>query len=159
MSQNIFLEQKEIEEVSEILSEILANEYFLYLKTLNIHWNVTGKNFFSFHQLLETQYEWLKNVIDDIAERIRTLGVIAPANYKKYQSKSNISEDCSKNDFQHMLEDLCVSHEKIILILRKSIKKLGSTNDFGSEDLLIQVLRGHEKNLWILNSHFESNNK
>lgn len=159
MSQKLSLPKDEIKEVSEILSKVLANEYFLYLKTLNVHWNVTGHNFAGFHKLLESQYEWLKDVIDDVAERIRTLGLTAPANYRKYSKETEISEGEPEGDFEDMLEDLCQGHEKIIALLRSSLNKVGQTTDFGSEDLLIEVLRDHEKNLWMLNSHFARKHK
>ena len=81
------LEESTKKQHSELLSEILANEYLLYLLTLNFHWNITGKNFIAIHQLLESQYDWLKGAVDEVAERIRTLGFIAPASYKKYQDR------------------------------------------------------------------------
>ena len=124
MSQNIGLKKEDIKAISENLSKLLANEYFLYLKTLNIHWNVTGSNFFGFHKLLEDQYNWLKDNIDEIAERIRTLGVLAPANYKKYSQDSIISEGDNTDDFEGMLEDLCQGHEKMIGLLRHAIEEI-----------------------------------
>ncbi|MEQ9115615.1 MAG: DNA starvation/stationary phase protection protein [Rickettsiales bacterium] len=155
MSQNLGIKQDDIKKISEKLSKVLANEYFLYLKTLNVHWNVTGSNFFGFHKLLDEQYNWLKDVIDEVAERIRTLGVLAPANYKKYSQDSIINEGDNKDDFEGMLEDLCHGHEKMISLLREAIEEMDGTRDFGSEDMLIKLLSEHEKNLWMLNAHFE----
>lgn len=83
---------------SEHLIRILSNEYFLYLKSLNFHWNITGENLISLHELLEAHYEWLKETIDEIAERIRTIGCVARGSYKGYAKKISIS---NKNDIEN----------------------------------------------------------
>ena len=59
---------------TEILESILANSYGLSLKTQNYHWNVTGENFKTFHELFGEQYEDISDAIDELAERIRALG-------------------------------------------------------------------------------------
>jgi len=143
-------------EVSEVLGRLLANEYFLYLKTLNYHWNVTGENFISLHQLLESQYEWLIETVDEIAERIRTLGFVTPATYKEFSKKELIIKETEGNQTsKEMLTDLVKSHEALIRELRNDIKKMDGTEDYGTEDMMITWLEGHEKRVWMLRSHLQ----
>jgi starvation-inducible DNA-binding protein len=143
-------------DVSEVLGRLLANEYFLYLKTLNYHWNVTGENFISLHQLLESQYEWLIETVDEIAERIRTLGFVTPATYKEFSKKELIIKENEGNQTsKEMLTDLVKSHEALIRELRNDIKKMDGTEDYGTEDMMIQWLEGHEKRVWMLRSHLQ----
>jgi len=67
--------------ITEGLSRLLADTYTLYLKTHNFHWNVTGPMFNTLHLMFETQYTELATAVDEIAERIRALGVAAPGSY------------------------------------------------------------------------------
>ena len=140
---------------SETLLELLSNEYVLYLNTLNAHWNITGNNFASIHSLLEKQYECLKDIIDDIAERVRILGNHVPAAHSKYIKKSKIDDMLGDGDFVSTIKALCESHKKITDMLRQSIKKVSETEDFCTEDMLISILKEHEKILWMLNSHLD----
>lgn len=140
---------------SESLTLILSNEYLLYLQTLNFHWNITGRNFMSMHKLLEDQSEWLKDSIDNLAERIRALGQYAPAHYKKYLKDSVITEGDESANFTAMIETLCFSHTAIIDIIRQQIKELDSTDDYVTTDMLTKLLGEHEHNLWVLRSHLQ----
>ena len=156
MNINIGLDQKVRKMISDHLGQLLAEEYFLYLKTLNFHWNITGDNFISLHQLLESHYEWLSETIDEIAERIRALGFVTPATNKELSSNvSMIKESSGNQTAKTMLGDLLESHEILINLLRKDIKVLGDTEDYGTQDLMIQWLTGHEKRAWMLRSHLQ----
>ena len=74
----------------EALRVVLADSYVLYLKTQNYHWNVSGGNFITLHDLFETLYQDLAIAVDDIAERIRTLGHKAPASFRQFSEITNI---------------------------------------------------------------------
>ena len=78
MGINIGMTDKQRETVAKGLSKLLADSYSLYLKTHNYHWNVTGPQFNSLHTMFETQYTELAAAVDEIAERIRALGHLAP---------------------------------------------------------------------------------
>jgi starvation-inducible DNA-binding protein len=140
--------------ISHDLAILLAEEYFLYLKTLNFHWNITGENFIALHQLLEKQYDWLRVVIDDLAERIRALGHIAPGTYKDYAAQASaVQEGQAEQSGLSMIKALVNSHEAVIRKMRDAITKLKSSKDYASEDMLIKILGQHEKQAWILRSH------
>ena len=140
---------------SDALTIILSNEYLLYLQTLNFHWNITGRNFMAIHQLLEDQYEWLKDSIDDLAERIRALGHYAPAHYKQYLKDAVVTEGDETGNFTSMIKTLCFSHTAVIDIIRQQIKEIDTTDDFATVDMLTKLLGEHEHQLWMLRSHIE----
>ena len=150
---NVGLQEPASKKISEKLCELLADEYFLYLKTLNFHWNITGESFISLHELLESHYESLKDNVDDIAERIRALGYVAPGTYKKYSSHAHIPEGEENQSAQAMLQELVSSHEAVIKQIRLFINDIQGLMDFVTEDMLTDILGGHEKNAWMLRSH------
>ncbi|MDA3875873.1 MAG: ferritin-like domain-containing protein, partial [Halothiobacillus sp.] len=73
------------------LSKLLADSYSLFLMTHNFHWNVTGPQFNSLHLMFETQYTELFTAVDEVAERIRSLGVFAPASFKKFSALASFT--------------------------------------------------------------------
>ncbi|MGH7873731.1 MAG: Dps family protein, partial [Candidatus Binatia bacterium] len=74
MKTNIGLSDEQCDKVVEILNTLLSDEYVLYTKTRNYHWNVLGPQFNDLHKFFEEQYTELNVVVDDVAERARTLG-------------------------------------------------------------------------------------
>ncbi|MFB3102817.1 MAG: Dps family protein, partial [Alphaproteobacteria bacterium] len=81
---NIGIPEGQRQAIAEGLSRLLADTYTLYLKTHNFHWNVTGPMFTTLHTLFETEYQELALAVDEIAERIRTLGHAAPGSYREF---------------------------------------------------------------------------
>src|ERR687884_2029810 len=79
-------------EVAKALSQVLGDTYTLYLKTHSFHWNVTGPMFHTLHQMFEEQYRELWEAGDQIAERIRALGFIAPGSYKEFSELTYLQE-------------------------------------------------------------------
>src|SRR5699024_9474201 len=95
---NIGISTENREAIAKALSKVLADSYVLYLKTHNYHWNVTDKLFHSLHEQFEEQYTELADAIDEIAERIRALGVRAPGTYKEFRELTSIEEDSDQPD-------------------------------------------------------------
>ncbi len=153
---NLGLGAKIREEVSKYLAALLADEYFLYLKTLNYHWNITGETFISLHELLEEHYEWLKDTVDAVAERIRALGHIAPGSYRQFCSASQKDDSAEGLTAKKMLEDLVESHEATIRNIRDALDKMSDSKDFATEDMLVKILGEHEQKNWMLRSHLMS---
>ena len=89
---NIGINQQDREAVAEHLKMLLADSYTLYLQTHNFHWNVTGPMFNQLHLMFEEHYTELSVAVDDIAERIRSLGIAAPGTYKAFVELSSIKE-------------------------------------------------------------------
>ncbi len=135
------------------LTKILADSYALYLKTQNYHWNIESHHSFrSLHLLFQDQYEDLANGVDDIAEKIRQLGSKAPASFKSYMDLTNIPDGNINSSADEMLKTLVSDQAVLIKTLTEGIKVAYDAGSEGTADLLIERLRVHEKNKWILES-------
>jgi starvation-inducible DNA-binding protein len=141
--------------VAEALAKILADETVLYTKTKNAHWNVEGPDFYDKHIFFETQFGQLDELIDSVAERIRTIGQYAPATLKSYLSLTHLTEATrAKNDSHGFIKELLEDHESIIIILREHIKSFSDDfHDLGSSDFVTGLMQTHEKMAWFLRSH------
>lgn len=142
-------------DIADGLSHLLADSYTLYLKTHNFHWNVSGPMFNSLHALFETQYSELAIAVDDIAERIRTLGFPAPGSYKQFAQLSSIDEETGVPDWRGMVEQLVKGQEAVVRTARKMFHLVDAAHDEPTADLLTQRMQLHEKNAWMLRSLLE----
>lgn len=149
---DIGLTQKSIVGVSKILNEILANEYVLYTKTRNFHWNVTGAHFNDYHKFFESQYEDLNEKIDEIAERVRMLGERPVASLSEFLKLTIVKDATKAQKSEDMVKTLLQDHETLIKIIRKSLEKVEKFEDNGNEDFLIALMQDHEKMAWMLRS-------
>ncbi len=148
------LEKKQRQAIAEIVSVLLADTYTLQLKTQYYHWNVTGPFFGSLHELFGKQYDQLSLAVDEIAERIRSVGFASPGTYREFSELSNIKEDKSLPDsYQAMIKNLVEGHETVIRYLRDNIAELQKHGDEASADMFIGRLEEHEKTAWMLRSH------
>lgn len=138
---------------TDSLKILEANTYTLYLKTQYYHWNVTGPNFQSLHELFEKQYKELAEAVDVLAERIRTLGEIAPGSFQEFISLKTIPEAKQGLDAMEMIEDLKKSHEMLCLSIEEVLKQSHAGKDPATENILADRLETHQKNIWMLNSH------
>ncbi len=141
--------------IVESLSTVLADAYMLYLKTHNFHWNVTGPMFSSLHVMFEEQYTEQWTALDDIAERIRSLGHFAPATYKRYAELSSIIEEPNVLSAKDMIRQLVDGNEILTRTLRAGVKVADELDDFPTADMLTTRMDVHEKNAWMLRSFLE----
>ncbi len=152
-SVNIGIDADSRKSMAEYLSTVLADSYLLLLKTHYYHWNVTGEHFQSLHTMFETQYNELFAAVDEVAERIRSLGFIAPGTYHEYAELSTIAEDKSLPDsWKDMVNNLVEAHEAIARKLHEGIAIAGEAGDDTTTDLLTGRLAAHEKTAWMLRS-------
>lgn len=139
--------------VAKELGILLADSYVLYLKTQNFHWNVTGPHFASLHALFEEQYTDLATAVDDIAERIRSLGFAAPASFKAYEKLATIADAPEAVlTADEMVEALAQDQTLIGKTLNAVLKLAQEAEDEVTIGLVIDRLTVHEKNAWMLNS-------
>lgn len=156
MSINIGISEKDRAAIANGLSKLLADTYTLYLKTHNYHWNVTGPMFNTLHLMFETQYTELATAVDEIAERIRALGMPAPGSYKAYAELTDIEEETSVPSAQEMIRQLMEGQETVVRTARSIFPVVDGANDEPSADLLTQRMQIHEKTAWMLRSMLES---
>ncbi|MEM8905088.1 MAG: Dps family protein [Actinomycetota bacterium] len=138
--------------IAEGLSRVLADSYGLYLKTHNYHWNVVGPMFNTLHLMFEEHYNELALAVDDIAERIRTLGAPAPGTYRQFAELSSLEEDTDEPDALEMVRRLVTSHEAVVRTARSIFPVVEAANDEPTADLLTQRMQVHEKTAWMLRS-------
>ena len=138
--------------IIKTLESTLANSYALAIKTQNYHWNVTGPNFKQLHLLFEEQYNDILVAIDDIAERIRTLGSKVDGNLSFYKENSKYKPANADLSDKEMIKDLINDNESISGDLNDFIKIAQENNDEATADLYIQRVQIHEKAAWMLRS-------
>lgn len=141
--------------VIDNLSKLLADNYTLYLKTQNYHWNVTGPGFHGLHIMFEEQYKDLANAADEIAERIRALGVKAPASFSAFAKLATIQEETGSPDYKAMLATLVKDNETAAETCQALIEAAQAEGDEGSADLAIRRIQVHQKNHWMLKAYIE----
>jgi len=143
------------EPIIEALRLVVADTYAVIGQTHLCHWNVRGPAFFSLHGAFEEQYNELFVAVDEISERIRAKGSLAPgglANLAKMAGIEEIAEDSSAVD---MVRHLVKANEKLLTDLKAARDCAGEADDSESEDLMIARIQTHEKTLWMLKSFLE----
>lgn len=157
MKMNIGISEANLEKLAQLNNVLLSDEYLLITKTRNAHWNVKGPHFKSLHDLFEEHYDTLFTIIDDAAERVRTLGHVAYGSMAEFIKNSRLQEtngqEMSLND---SIEILMIDHERIIQHLRGDIDKAAELGDVGTEDFFTGIIQQHEKMLWMLRMFIEA---
>ncbi len=151
---NIGITEKNRQAVAAELTKLLADEHVLYNKTRSYHWNVEGPSFMELHKLYEEQYTQLAEIIDEVAERIRTIGHFAEGRLKELLKLASLEETAIPVKFEKQIPNLEADHEVIIIRLRKLIKDFDEKyKDTGSSDFVTGLLKEHEKMAWMLRSY------
>lgn len=141
--------------IAKGLSALLADSYTLYLMTHNFHWNVTGPQFNSLHNMFMGQYTEQWNALDIIAERIRALGFPAPGTYKEFVKLASIQEVEGVPKATDMIRHLVTAQEAAARTARKLFPIVDAANDQPTADVLTQRIDIHEKTAWMLRSLLE----
>jgi starvation-inducible DNA-binding protein len=151
MNTNIGISEINRLSVANELAKLLADEYVLCTKTRHAHWNVEGIDFYEKHKFFESQFRQLDELIDDIAERIRTLG---------HYATTHLSESCKENnDSESLIRELLGDHESIVTYLRENINAdAAKFKDQGSSDFITGIMETHEKMAWLLRAHLPKSN-
>ncbi|WAW09030.1 DNA starvation/stationary phase protection protein [Oxalobacter vibrioformis] len=149
---NIGMNVKDRENISKGLSRILAESFLLYMKTHNYHWNVKGPMFQTLHVMFEEQYTELWNALDEIAERIRSLGFAAPGTLKEYLKLASIKEIDGVPGAEDMIRDVLAGSEAVSRLSRDVLELADKAGDDPTVDLLTERMQVHEKNAWMLRS-------
>lgn len=139
-------------ELAQAVSKALAETYVLYLKTQNLHWNVVGPLFYGLHKMSEEQYEDLHGAIDELAERIRALGVPAPATFAEFLEISHVKEARAILSAEQMIDMLLDDHETVARTFRQATRLADQADDVATADMLTDRIAAHEKMAWMLRS-------
>lgn len=151
-SMDIGISAQNRQKIAKGLSALLADSYALYLMTHNFHWNVTGPQFNSLHQMFMTQYTEQWTALDQIAERIRSLGHPAPGTYRAFAELASVQEVDGVPSADDMVRHLVQAQETVARTARGLFPVVEAANDQPTADLLTQRLQVHEKTAWMLRS-------
>ena len=153
---NIGISDKDRAAIAQGLSRLLADTYTLYLTTHNFHWNVTGPMFNTLHTMFMAQYTELWNAVDPIAERIRSLGHVAPGSYAEFGKLATVPDAPAKPPKAlDMVRVLVEGHEAVARTARSLFPLADKASDEPTADLLTQRLTVHEQTAWMLRSLLE----
>lgn len=156
MSLNIGISDADRASISNGLSHLLADTYTLYLTTHNFHWNVTGPMFNSLHAMFMAQYTELWNAVDPIAERIRSLGHMAPGSYGQFAKLSSLPDaPATPPKALEMVRVLADGHEAVARTARDLYPVVETASDEPTADLLTQRIGLHEQSAWMLRALLE----
>lgn len=143
------------EPIIDALRLVVADTYALIGQTHLCHWNVRGPSFFSLHTAFEEQYNELFVAVDEISERIRAKGALAPGGLSNLAKMAGIEEIAEDSSAQDMVRHLVSANEKLLQDLKAARDCAGEANDSESEDLMIARVQVHEKTVWMLKSFLE----
>lgn len=147
-------EQNEMKlSVVNALRQVLADSYALLAQTHICHWNVRGQSFFALHMAFETQYTELFTAVDEIAERIRALGSLAPGGLGSLAKIAQMDEIAEDSTADAMVAHLLKVNRKLVgdLVIARDLA--GEAGDSQTEDLMIARTQIHEKTIWMLDSY------
>jgi len=142
--------------LSESLNQVLADSYALMALTHLAHWNVEGPGFFALHTAFQTQYEELFTAIDEIAERVRSLGSYAIGGVAKFAETASMKEFAAPLSQGEYVSALIAAHEQLVVHASLSRDLASELNDPESQDLMIGRITLHQKTLWMLKSFLRS---
>ena len=148
------MNQKEQQLSVTVLNKLLANSSILLVQTLNYHWNIVGPEFHDYHLLFDKQYNQLFEHMDLLAERVRAVNGTALGSMDAFLKTATLKEDTGKVlTPKQMITKLFEQYEYQVAEYYDAIKLLEKdTDDFGTINMLEELLTKHEKALWMLRS-------
>lgn len=157
MTPNIGISGSNRDQTVTILNALLADEYVLYTKTRNYHWNVVGPQFNDLHKFFEAQYEELDDIVDEVAERAKSLGGRAAGTLAEFLQLTRLKENPKQDrGAREMISDLLNDHEAVIRTLRVDLETAAAKyHDSGTNDFLTGLMERHEKMSWMLRAFLE----
>lgn len=149
------MDKKQKEKIAELVNPIIADQFVLYVKARNYHWNITGPHFYMLHQKFEELYDLLADDIDELAERLRAIDVFAPGSMSEFLRLSTLKEE--KANFIPLYNEMAANIASDIETLTKKLKETipiiqSEFNDEATAGLLIDLIHKYEKFLWMLKS-------
>ncbi|MEW6507704.1 MAG: DNA starvation/stationary phase protection protein [Bacteroidota bacterium] len=144
--------------VSELMKEVLADQFLLYTKARNYHWNVTGSAFYNLHGAFEKIYDELSEDIDKVAERIRALGYKSPGTLKEFLILSTLREEPGiYPNHIVMVQNIANDFETVLEKINSAVVKIQSEyKDEVSAGMFYELMEKYQKIVWMLRSLLEN---
>jgi starvation-inducible DNA-binding protein len=148
----IGLDSEKVENLAEKLNVLLANYTIFYQNTRGYHWNIKGEKFFELHLKFEELYNDLLLKIDEVAERILTLGHSPLHNFSDYRKVSKIAESNYVSDGYEAVANILTCFQTIIILQRELLQLSNDAGDEGTNALMSDYIRIQEKLVWMYSS-------
>ncbi|NJN25758.1 MAG: DNA starvation/stationary phase protection protein [Cyclobacteriaceae bacterium] len=145
----IGLDKEKSKELAELLGDLLANYSTFYQNTRGYHWNITGEKFFELHVKFEELYNDLFLKIDEVAERILTLGYNPAHKFTDYLKITKIPESSEVTDGKKGVEQILEAFSILLKKQRHILELSGEINDEGTNALMSDYIREQEKLVWM----------
>ena len=145
----IGLDINKSEQLAIKLNELLANYSIFYQNTRGFHWNIRGERFFELHAKFEELYNDIVLKIDEVAERILTLGHTPKHNYGDYKTISKIQESTEVSDGTKAIENILESFKTTLILQRELLNLAADADDEGTGALMSDYIREQEKLVWM----------
>lgn len=145
----IGLDKQKSKQLADKLNKLLANYSIFYQNARGFHWNIKGEKFFELHVKFEELYNDLLLKIDEVAERILTLGFAPEHNYSKYAQLSSVKESTKVVDGIKSVEQILEAFKTVILMQREILVLAADANDEGTNALMSDYIRLQEKQVWM----------
>lgn len=152
----IGLNEAATQKLAEKLNVLLANYSIFYQNTRGFHWNIKGEKFFELHLKFEELYNDLLLKIDEVAERILTLGFTPEHNYSKYALHSAIKESEKISDGIESVRQILDAFKAVIVLQREILVLSADANDEGTNALMSDYIRFQEKQVWMYSAFLKN---
>mgnify|MGYP003663544022 FL=1 len=150
---SIGLHEGSASQLAEKLNHLLANYQIFYMNVRGYHWNVRGSDFFELHAKFEEFYTDLLTKVDEVAERILTLGHKPVHAYSDYVTLSRIQEDKDVHDGSTCVKGVLTGYQTIIELQRELLALASDADDEGTASQVGDYIREQEKTVWMLNAY------
>lgn len=139
-------------EYSKALNDLLATYQLHYQNLRSLHWNIKGENFFELHVKYEEWYNRTLIIVDEIAERILTLGMQPLSTFTEYINNSKISENKIIHVGSEGVTYILESYKKLLQMERNLMELSAAQNDEGTNSFMSDLIREKEKESWMLSA-------
>lgn len=153
---SIGLDPQKSKDLSDKLNVLLADYSIFYQNTRGFHWNIKGDKFFELHVKFEELYNDLLLKIDEVAERIRTLGSTPEHTYSAYAELAGIKESPKVSDGIKAMEHILESFKVLIVLQREILDLSAEANDEGTNALMSDYIREQEKLVWMYSAYLKN---
>ena len=150
------LKTKGAKNVTDKMNLLLANYQVFYINARGFHWNITGEKFFELHVKFEELYNDLLLKVDEIAERILTIGHTPLHSYTDYLAVATIKEAKNISDGKKAAQNILTSFKSLIVLQREIADEADEIEDEGTEDLMTGYIREQEKTVWMYSSFLKN---
>ncbi|WP_298497011.1 Dps family protein [uncultured Algibacter sp.] len=147
---SIGLDTKKTKDIANDLNDLLANFQIYYQNLRGIHWNIKGKRFFDLHVKFEELYTDANLKVDEIAERILTLGETPLHTFQDYAAKAQVPVGKNISEDEKAVELIVDSLTQLLKIERQILDKSGDANDEGTNSLVSDFITEQEKTVWMM---------